>query len=177
MGVPVSNAVIYDHLAGRHTVGRLGATSLRDSCNHAYPAGFMPKILNYLCLPRDFTSAHQENLNFNRFLVFFINFASSHIGCVLNQGRDSPDVIEKSQKIPAPFAGMQGVSLASMWAFLGTADSLSQAAAVGDITEEQARNARKYPRPATWQARPLPLGYVLRRTGAVCVVSPACVTA
>lgn len=33
----------------------------------------MPKILNYLYLPRDFTSAHQENLNFYSFVVFFIN--------------------------------------------------------------------------------------------------------
>lgn len=49
----------------------------------------MPKILNYLCLPRAFTSAHQENLNFYRFLVLFINLIRDAMRPTL-EGPDSP---------------------------------------------------------------------------------------
>ncbi|GLK59215.1 TetR family transcriptional regulator [Azotobacter vinelandii] len=87
--------------------------------------------------------------------------AASYIECVLTQGREIPGVlaalggspelaavkrqyqqafIEKCQTILAPFAGPQGVSLASLWAMLGAADALSQAAVAGDINEEQARD-------------------------------------
>src|SRR5690606_25594395 len=86
--------------------------------------------------------------------------ASTYIACVMAQGREIPGVlaalngspelatvkqqyqqafIEKCQKILAPFCGPEGVSLAGMWAMLGAADSLSHAAAAGEITEEQAR--------------------------------------
>ncbi|GAA5235170.1 TetR/AcrR family transcriptional regulator [Verticiella sediminum] len=86
--------------------------------------------------------------------------ASSYVECVLTQGREIPEVlaalsgsaelaavkrqyqlafIEKCQKILAPFAGPPGISLASLWAMLGAADALSQAAVTGDISEEQAR--------------------------------------
>lgn len=87
--------------------------------------------------------------------------AASYVECVLTQGREIPDVlaalggspelaavkrqyqqafIEKCQKVLAPFAGPQGVSLASLWAMLGAADALSHAAVAGDISEEQARD-------------------------------------
>ena len=87
--------------------------------------------------------------------------ASSYVACVLTQGREIPGVlaalggspelvavkrqyqqafIEKCQAILAPFTGPQGVSLASLWAMLGAADALSQAAVVGDIGEEEARS-------------------------------------
>ncbi|MFG6433061.1 TetR/AcrR family transcriptional regulator [Roseateles sp. LYH14W] len=86
--------------------------------------------------------------------------ASSYVECVLTQGREIPGVlaalsgspelaavkrqyqqafIEKCQGILAPFAGSQGVSLASLWAMLGAAEALSQAAVAGDLSEEQAR--------------------------------------
>lgn len=87
--------------------------------------------------------------------------AGSYIECVLTQGREIPGVlaalsgspelaavkrqyqqafIEKCQAILAPFAGPQGVSLASLWAMLGAAEALSQAAVAGDLSEEQARD-------------------------------------
>lgn len=87
--------------------------------------------------------------------------ATSYVECVLTQGREIPGVlaalsgspelasvkrqyqqafIEKCQKILAPFAGSRGISLASMWAMLGAADSLSDAAITGDITENQAQD-------------------------------------
>lgn len=87
--------------------------------------------------------------------------AGSYVDCVLTQGREIPGVlaalggspelaavkreyqqafIEKCQAILAPFAGRQGVSLASLWAMLGAAEALSQAAVSGDISEEQARD-------------------------------------
>src|SRR5690606_26010612 len=85
--------------------------------------------------------------------------ASSYVECVMSQGREIPGVlaalngspelatvkrqyqqvfIEKCQKILAPFCGPHGISLASMWAMIGAADSLSHAAVTGEITEEQA---------------------------------------
>lgn len=85
--------------------------------------------------------------------------AASYVECVLTQGREIPGVlaalggspelaavkrqyqqafIDKCQKILAPFAGAQGVSLAGLWAMLGAADALSQAAVAEDISAEQA---------------------------------------
>ncbi|MBV8679616.1 MAG: TetR/AcrR family transcriptional regulator [Aquitalea sp.] len=87
--------------------------------------------------------------------------ARSYVECVLTQGREIPGVlaalsgspelaavkrqyqqvfIEKCHTILAPFAGSQGMSRASLWAMLGAADALSQAAVAGDISEEQARD-------------------------------------
>lgn len=87
--------------------------------------------------------------------------ASTYVACVKAQGREIPEVlaalsgspelatikrqyqqafIEKCQRILAPFSGPQGISIASMWAMLGAADSLSHAAVTGEITEEQARD-------------------------------------
>ncbi len=87
--------------------------------------------------------------------------AASYVNCVLTQGREIPGVlsalsgspelfavkrhyqrafIEKCTAILAPFAGTRGVSLASMWAMLGAADALSDAAVSGDISEAQARD-------------------------------------
>jgi len=86
--------------------------------------------------------------------------ASSYVDCVLTQGREisgvlaalcgSPELlevkrsyqyafIEKCQGIFAPFAGPQGVAPAGMWAMLGAADALSQAAVDGDVTDTQAK--------------------------------------
>ncbi|RIA31658.1 TetR family transcriptional regulator [Ectopseudomonas oleovorans] len=86
--------------------------------------------------------------------------ASAYVDCVLAQGREiqgvlaalsgSPELaavkrqyqeafIKKCAGIFAPFAGPEGVSTASLWAMLGAADALSDAAVVGDITEAQAK--------------------------------------
>jgi AcrR family transcriptional regulator len=85
--------------------------------------------------------------------------ASSYVDCVLAQGREIPGVlaalsgspelavvkreyqrafIAKCRTILAPFAGPQGISLASNWAMLGAADCLSQAAVDGDISDDEA---------------------------------------
>lgn len=87
--------------------------------------------------------------------------ASSYVDCVLSQGREisgvvaalggSPELtevkrhyqhafIEKCQTIFAPFAGADGIAAASLWAMLGAADALSQAAVDGDISDVQARD-------------------------------------
>ena len=86
--------------------------------------------------------------------------ASTYVDCVLTQGREIPGVlaaldgspeltavkrryqqafIDKCRQILAPFTGPQGLSRAGLWAMLGAADALSQAAVVGEITEIQAR--------------------------------------
>lgn len=86
--------------------------------------------------------------------------ASRYIDCVITQGREIPGVlaaldgspeiaavkrqyqrvfIEKCHKIFAPFASPGSVSMASLWAMLGAADALSNAAVAGEITEAQAR--------------------------------------
>ncbi|QMV61894.1 TetR/AcrR family transcriptional regulator [Pseudomonas berkeleyensis] len=86
--------------------------------------------------------------------------AGAYVDCVLTQGREIQDVlaalsgspelaavkrqyqeafIKKCAGIFAPFAGPEGVSTASLWAMLGAADALSDAAVVGDITEAQAK--------------------------------------
>jgi len=86
--------------------------------------------------------------------------ASSYIECVLLQGREIPDVIaalagtpelerikreyrvafiDKCRDVLAPFAGAGGVASAGLWAMLGAADSLSYAAATGEITAAQAK--------------------------------------
>jgi len=48
--------------------------------------------------------------------------------------------IRKCRDILAPFAGPHGVSLASLWGMLGAADTLSQAAVAGEITQQAARD-------------------------------------
>jgi AcrR family transcriptional regulator len=85
--------------------------------------------------------------------------ATSYVDCVLTQGQEisavvaalggSPELqavrrsyqqafVEKCQRIFAPFAGPAGITTAGMWAVLGAADTLSQAAADADISEAQA---------------------------------------
>lgn len=87
--------------------------------------------------------------------------ASSYVHCVLTQGREISDVvaaltgspelaavkkqyqhalIDKCAAILAPFCGPRGLSAASLWAMLGAADSLSDAAVAGDISAEQAED-------------------------------------
>ncbi|MFJ4067688.1 TetR/AcrR family transcriptional regulator [Pseudomonas sp. NPDC089996] len=89
-------------------------------------------------------------------------FASAYVDCVMTQGREihgvlaalsgSPELakvkrhyqyalIGKCAEIFAPFAGPDGVSSASLWAVLGAADAVSDAAVVGDITADQAKEA------------------------------------
>lgn len=86
--------------------------------------------------------------------------AAAYVQCVLTQGSEIPQVlaalqgspemaavkrqyqeafIAKCQAILAPFAGGQGLARAGMWAMLGAADALSDAAVGGDITEEAAQ--------------------------------------
>ncbi len=86
--------------------------------------------------------------------------ATRYVECVSAQGREIPGVlaalngspelaavkaqyqhafIKKCQDLLAPFAGPQGVCLASLWGMLGAADALSQAAVAGDITQQAAR--------------------------------------
>ncbi|WP_454696306.1 TetR/AcrR family transcriptional regulator [Achromobacter aegrifaciens] len=87
--------------------------------------------------------------------------ASGYVECVMTQGREIPGVlaalsgspelaavkhryqqafIKKCQAVLAPHAGPAGIAPAGMWALLGAADGLSQAAVAGDIGEEQARD-------------------------------------
>ena len=87
--------------------------------------------------------------------------AAAYVQCVLTQGSEIPQVlaalqgspemaavkrqyqeafIAKCQAILAPFAGEQGLARAGMWAMLGAADALSDAAVGGDITDVQARD-------------------------------------
>lgn len=87
--------------------------------------------------------------------------AASYVNCVLTQGREISDVvaalngspeltamkkqyqhafIEKCSAILAPFCAPKRISSASLWAMLGAADSLSDAAVAGDISEEQAQD-------------------------------------
>lgn len=87
--------------------------------------------------------------------------ADSYVACVLTQGREIAAVvsalggsaellevkrryqqafIEKCEGIFGPFAGSDGVPAAGMWAVLGAADTLSQAAVDGDISEAQAKD-------------------------------------
>lgn len=87
--------------------------------------------------------------------------ASSYVDCVLVQGREIPDVIaalasspelekikrdcqavfmEKCRVALSPFAGAGTIEPAGLWAMLGAAEALSQAAATGEISETQAKN-------------------------------------
>jgi AcrR family transcriptional regulator len=87
--------------------------------------------------------------------------AAAYVQCVLTQGSEIPQVlaalqgspemaavkrqyqeafIAKCQAMLAPFAGGEGIARAGMWAMLGAADALSDAAVGGDITEVQARD-------------------------------------
>ncbi len=87
--------------------------------------------------------------------------ASSYVECVLRQGREIPGVIaalagspelaqikrdyqaafiEKCRLVLAPFAGVGAIAPAGLWAMLGAADALSDAAAAGEISAEQARD-------------------------------------
>jgi AcrR family transcriptional regulator len=85
--------------------------------------------------------------------------ASSYVECVLLQGREIPGVsaalagspelekikreyetafIGKCRTALAPFAGADTIATAGLWAMLGAAESLSYAAATGDITAAEA---------------------------------------
>jgi len=87
--------------------------------------------------------------------------ASSYVDCVLLQGREIPGVIaalagspelerikrdyragfiEKCRRVLAPFTGDAGIATAGLWAMLGAADAVSEAAAMGDISAGQARD-------------------------------------
>lgn len=87
--------------------------------------------------------------------------ASRYVECVLTQGREIPGVlaaldgspelaavkrkyqqafIAKCQEILSPFAGSGGIPAAGLWAMLGAADALSQAAACGDLGKDEARD-------------------------------------
>lgn len=86
--------------------------------------------------------------------------ADCYVECVLRQGREIPAIlaalagspemerlkrdfqlgfIEECRAILAPFAGPDGVGTAALWAMLGSAESLSHAAAAGDIDDSEAR--------------------------------------
>jgi len=86
--------------------------------------------------------------------------ASSYVDCVLLQGREIPGVIaalagspelekikreyqvafiEKCRIVLTPFAGGGAIASAGLWAMLGAAEALSNAAAAGEITPAQAQ--------------------------------------
>ncbi|VVE66715.1 TetR family transcriptional regulator [Pandoraea anapnoica] len=86
--------------------------------------------------------------------------ASSYVTCVVTQGREIPGVlaalggstelaavkreyqqsfIAKCAAIFAPFAGPGGIPAPAMWAMLGAADALSDAAVTGAITAIEAQ--------------------------------------
>lgn len=87
--------------------------------------------------------------------------ASSYVDCVLLQGREIPGVIaalagspelekikrdyqlvfiEKCRTALKPFARGGAIALPGLWAMLGAADALSNAAATGEITSAQAED-------------------------------------
>ncbi|MBB5736392.1 AcrR family transcriptional regulator [Xanthomonas arboricola] len=87
--------------------------------------------------------------------------ATSYVNCVLTQGREisgvvaaltgSPELaavkkqyqhafIAKCAALLAPFCASSGISPASLWAMLGAADALSDAAVAGDLSEAQAQH-------------------------------------
>jgi AcrR family transcriptional regulator len=87
--------------------------------------------------------------------------ASSYVDCVLLQGREIPGItaalagspeleaikrdyekafVEKCRKTLAPFANAGSIASAGLWAMLGAAEALSYAAAIGDITPQQAKD-------------------------------------
>ncbi|WP_150660204.1 TetR/AcrR family transcriptional regulator [Pandoraea sputorum] len=86
--------------------------------------------------------------------------ASSYVTCVVTQGREIPGVlaalggsaelaavkreyqqsfIAKCAAIFAPFASPGGIPAPAMWAMLGAADALSDAAVTGEITADDAQ--------------------------------------
>lgn len=86
--------------------------------------------------------------------------AASYVECVLLQGREIPGIIaalagspelvklkrdyqtvfiEKCREILAPFAP-NAIATPGLWAMLGAAEALSDAAAVGDISADQAQD-------------------------------------
>lgn len=87
--------------------------------------------------------------------------ASSYVDCVLLQGREIPGVIaalasspelerikrdyevifmEKCRLALVPFAEARHIALPGLWAMLGAAEALSNAAASGDITATEAKD-------------------------------------
>jgi AcrR family transcriptional regulator len=87
--------------------------------------------------------------------------AFSYVDCVLLQGREIPGVIaalagspelekikreyeaafiEKCRAVLAPFTATGAIAPAGLWAMLGAAEALSNAAATGEITAAQAQN-------------------------------------
>ena len=87
--------------------------------------------------------------------------AASYIDCVLTQGREIPHVIaalasspelekvkhecqvvfmNQCRSVLAPFVGAGTIAAASLWAMLGAAETLSYAAATGEITARQAES-------------------------------------
>lgn len=85
--------------------------------------------------------------------------ASSYVNCVSRQGREIPGIVaalagspelasikkqyeqsflEKCRTLLAPFAGNGVIPSAALWAMLGAAEALSNAATSGDITPEEA---------------------------------------
>lgn len=90
-----------------------------------------------------------------------IVIATSYVDCVLLQGREIPGIIaalagspeleaikreyetaftEKCRATLAPFANAGSIASAGLWAMLGAAESLSYAAAKGDVTPQQAKD-------------------------------------
>ncbi len=87
--------------------------------------------------------------------------AYSYVDCVLLQGREIPGMIaalagspelekikreyeaafiQKCRVVLAPFAATGSIAKAGLWAMLGAAEALSNAAATGEITAAQAQN-------------------------------------
>jgi AcrR family transcriptional regulator len=87
--------------------------------------------------------------------------ASSYVDCVLRQGREIPHVLaalagspeleatkqaylstfmEKCRVILTPYSKGRPITSAGLWAMLGAAEALSRAAAIEDITPEEAKD-------------------------------------
>ncbi len=87
--------------------------------------------------------------------------AASYIDCVLTQGREIPDVIaalasspelekvkhecqvifmDQCRSVLTPFVGAGTIASAGLWAMLGAAETLSYAAATGEINARQAED-------------------------------------
>lgn len=137
----VSKPVVYDHFGTRN--GLLAAL-------------YQDFDLRQTAIIDDAIAASKSTLKDKADVI-----ATRYVECVSAQGREIPGVlaalngspelaavktqyqhafIRKCQDILAPFAGSQGVSLASLWGMLGAADALSQAAVAGEITQQAARD-------------------------------------
>ncbi len=136
----VTKPVVYDHFGTRN--GLLAALYREFDVRQT-------EIMDAALATSDATLASRASV-----------IASSYVDCVLLSGREMPDVIaalagspemgeikrayqssfiDKCREILTPFASNGAIGRATLWAMLGAADSVSNAAASGEITAAEAK--------------------------------------